>query len=112
MKFPAPIKTKYSTEWRNGENLNMTVIVSKHNLYETYSAGYMYGTHVEWLQAKFETLEAAHAASSSARAEYEAKQLESKAAHDRAFAATVGMMLTSTGDWVTADEWDDIEGAM
>ena len=31
---------------------------------------------------------------------------------NHAFAASVGMMQTSTGQMVTADEWDDIENSM
>jgi hypothetical protein len=46
-------------------------------------------------------------------ADQEKATAEKRAARQsQAFAATQGMMQTSTGQWVTADEWDDIEGAM
>jgi hypothetical protein len=112
MDIPAPTRTSYSTEWKDGNGLQMTVIVSRHDRSTLYSAGYMFGCHIEFLQGKFQTLEDAWRAAVNARAAYEVERVKNAEVRDRAFASTVGMMRTSTGDWVAAEEWDEIEGVM
>lgn len=108
--IPAPRQTSHSTEWSDGVNLSATVVVSKHNLYDTYSAGYMHGCHLEWV-GSYTSLELAWEAAKIARAEYVKSEKVREIVADRAFAAAQGRMQTSTGEWVTADEWDEIEGA-
>jgi hypothetical protein len=112
MNIPAPTRTSCNTEWKDGNGLQMTVIVSRHDRSTLYSADYRFGCHIEFLQGNFWTLEDAWRAAVNARAAYEAEEAKNTEVRDRAFAATVGMMLTSTGEWVSSEEWDDIEGMM